>query len=100
LAAARLITIAFAAMAFLTGLTAAWYWYGSSKVAIDPGWRSPANPSGPMEPVEPEAQQMAWTAATLKALNEAAALNKVAASWTAVSVALNAASAILGALAF
>jgi hypothetical protein len=43
---------------------------------------------------------MAWTAATLKALNEAAALNKVAASWTAVSVGLSAASTILGALAF
>ena len=85
-------------MASLTGLTAAWYWYGSSKVAIDPGWWSPGNPSGLMEPVELEAQQMAWTAATLTAFNKAAPLNKKAALWTAVSVALGAASAILGAL--
>jgi hypothetical protein len=98
LAAARLISIALASLALLAGLIAAWYWYRSSQVDIDPGWY-PANPTGPSEPVDPEQRQMDWTAAKLKAFKEVAAWNKKAALWTAGSVGLSAASAIVGAFA-
>lgn len=88
--------IALAMLALFTGLKAAWHWYQSSKVKIDPGWSPPG--TGPSEPVDPELQQMDWAAATIMAFSQAAALNKTAALWTAVSVGLNAALAIIGGL--
>jgi hypothetical protein len=44
-------------------------------------------------------KQMNEICATWDAMNEAAKLNKVAAAWTAASVALGALSAIVGAIA-
>jgi hypothetical protein len=87
----RIFSIFLAIIALVSGLIAAWYWYKSSKVPIDPGW------SGPTEPVVPEQQQMDWTVAILKATREVADLNKTAALWTALSVAFAAASTIVGA---
>ena len=48
---------------------------------------------------DPELRQINETAATWDAMKEAATLNKVAAVWTAASVALGALSAIVGAIA-
>src|SRR6185437_9618111 len=83
--------------ALVCGLIAAWYWFRSSRVAIDPGWTLPGEP-GPSEPADAGAQQMAWIAATITASNEVARLNKSASLWTAASVVFSAASAIVGAL--
>jgi hypothetical protein len=89
-------SIALAMLALFTGLKAAWHRYQSSKVKIDPGWSPPG--MGPSEPVDPELQQMGWTVATITAFSEAAALNKTAALWTAVSLGLSVASTLIDAL--
>jgi hypothetical protein len=78
-----------------TGITAAVYWYWSSKVSIDPGWGYPGRP-GPAEPGDPEAQQIAWTGATINAFSR---LNRKASLWTAASVAINSIAAVIGMLA-
>lgn len=83
-----------AALAFGTGLMAAWRWYQSSKVQIDPGWWQPGS-GRPIEPVGESAKAMDWSVATLKAFNEASALNKKAAVWTAASVLFAAAASLV-----
>jgi hypothetical protein len=70
------------------GIVAAWHWYRSSKVSIDPGWGYPGRP-GPPQPGDPEMQQMAWTAATIDAFSQAAELNRKASLWTAAAVLIN-----------
>jgi hypothetical protein len=92
----RMAAILLALAALLTGLRAAWRWFQSSKVTIDPGW---TGEHGSMEPVLPELQQSGWTSGTMKAFTEAAAPNKSASLWTAASVGLSAISAVAGALA-
>src|SRR5260370_1006166 len=94
----KAISIALAITTLVTGLKAAWHWYQSSRVIIDPGWTPPGLP-GPSEPVMPEQQQTGWTVATITAFEEAASLNRTASLWTAASVGLSAASAVIGALA-
>ena len=77
-------------LALVTGLVAAWYWYRASKITADPGWGQ----TGLVEPGIHSAVQDAWMAATLKAASESARLNKLAAQWTAVAVALTGISSI------
>lgn len=77
--------------ALVTGLLAAFYWYKSSNIEVDPGW-TPTNP----EPVIQEHRDAAWRTATLRAMTESAKLNKKASLWTALSVALSGASAVIG----
>ncbi|WP_418646929.1 hypothetical protein ACNQFN_15650 [Thauera butanivorans] len=76
--------LTFAAIA--TGMLAAWYWFKASRVKIDPGW----DRNGLVEPGIHSAAQDAWMAALIRATADSARLNKVAAIWTAVAVALNA----------
>jgi hypothetical protein len=87
------IVIAFAASALVTGLKAAYHWYESSMVQIDPGWTF-ENP----EPFVPELKQMQWNGAIIDAASRSASLNKVAAQWSAASVFLGAISGIIGSL--
>src|SRR5262245_20128151 len=101
-------SIAFAVVALLTGLTAATYWYLSSRVRISPGgpgWGLPGT-GVPIEPFEPEAKALEMSVANMRdnqavidEIKKAAALNRIASLWTAVAVAASAISAILGALA-
>jgi len=94
----RAISVGLAIAALITGLIAAWHWYRSSRIMVDPGWTEPGEP-GPTEPVSERRQHREWTSATIAAFHDAAALNKTASFWTAGSVALGAASTIVGALA-
>ena len=85
---------------------AACKWYEASQVPIDPGYIYPGSQPGetyrsmgvdiPRRPESgvSELKQIDDTLATWSAMNEAANLNKIAAKWTACSVALNALSAI------
>ena len=94
----KFVSIALAFAAFFTGLAAAWYWYKSSKVVIDPEWGIPGvDPH--IRPVVPELVQLDLEVATDKAMQQIGALNKVASLWTAASVTLSAASSIVGSLA-
>jgi hypothetical protein len=105
----KLISILLAIAALVTGLFAAYKWHKSSKVQIDLGYSDPSAqeagtyrrmdmvlPRVPESP-DPELRQMNEMSATWDAMNEAANLNKVAAAWTAVSVASGALSAIVSA---
>ncbi len=94
----RAISVILAIAALVTGLVAAWRWYGSSQVKIDPGWRLPGEGGG-IEPTDEAGKAMSWAVATIQALNEGANLNRKAAIWTAISVACAAGSAVAGALA-
>jgi hypothetical protein len=51
-----------------------------------------------IEPCDTELSQIQWTAAIVKAVQESARLNKIAAFWTAIAVLLAAASSGLGIL--
>jgi hypothetical protein len=93
----RFLGIVLALAAAVTGFRAAWHWYNSSRVYIDPGWSGPAGP-GPSEPVDPELQQSGWAVAILEAFEKASALNRKAALWTAWAVGLGALASIFGAL--
>ncbi len=82
------------ALSGLAGLVAAWLWYQASAVPITPPWQS--HERAPVDPVQNTA---GWTFASIAALDEGARLNKRAALWTAVSVALAAAQSLLSAFA-
>lgn len=82
--------------ASITGLGAAWWWYRSSQVRPDPGWGLPGEGRG-IEPTEEDQKNAAWTAAMLRALTEAADMNRKAAILTAWSIALSAATILIGA---
>lgn len=89
----RMLGIALAICACVTGVVAAVYWYRSSKVPIDPIW--PRGPFGLVEPGEREASQDGWIGGMLQASARVAELNAKAALWTAGSVLLAAAASIL-----
>jgi hypothetical protein len=92
------VGVAFAIVALLTGLKAAWEWYKSSKITPDPGWGLDPTGTLPMQPADPMQAQMDWIVATLAAMRKASSLNATAACWTAVSVVLAGISAIFGSL--
>jgi hypothetical protein len=93
----RVLDFIFALAAAATGFRAAWCWRQSSKVPIDPGWSEPSGPGLP-EPGEFAQQIIEWNAAATKAFDEAAALYRKAAWWTALAVGLAAVASIFGAL--
>jgi hypothetical protein len=104
------LSLDLASAALGTGLFAAYKWYRASGVTVDFGYSLPGDPPGqtyrrmgmefPRAPESgvPEMQRMNEIAATLDALNEAAAINKVAAIWTAISVIASGCSALAGSL--
>jgi hypothetical protein len=81
-------SVGLAALATVTGLVAAYYWYRASKIQIEPTWLT--------EPGDNQLSQMGWMAGMMRAFMESAGLNKHAAFWTAFSVALTAVSSIVG----
>jgi hypothetical protein len=89
----RCVSIGLAVCGLVSGLVAAFYWYQSSIVKVDPGWTE--NP----EPVVPDLRQMAWNSAVLTAITKSADLNKTASLRTALTVALGGAASIIGSLA-
>jgi hypothetical protein len=101
-----------ALIAFGTGLYAALKWLQASKIDVDLGYCLPGDPTPGTyrrmgvvltrkpEPVDPALSQMNETVATWEAMGQAAVLNKVAARWTAASVAFSALSAVMGAIAW
>ena len=91
----KLAGIALAGGARGTGLVAAWYWYRSSKVQVEPVW--PQGVFGLVEPGETEGSQAGWITGTLTAYSKSADLNAKAALWTAGSVVLAAASSFVSA---
>lgn len=88
-------SIVFAALALGTGLVAAWRWFESSRVQIDPGWGPPGSGRG-FEPVSESGKAIGWTTATLDAFRKVSDLNRKAALWTAATVLLSTLSAVTG----
>jgi hypothetical protein len=81
----RLTTI-FAALAVISGLVAAWYWYQSTKPTVPPV-------------VEDNVMHaMKWFNGVKDTADQTARANKKAALWTAASVLLGAISTLSGAL--
>jgi hypothetical protein len=102
--AAQISLIVSASLSLLSGLYAAWLWYGSSQVSIDPGSIAPGD-GDRLEPVVTEirllnvdARSQAMDMATIKAFADAGRLNARAAIWTAVSTLLAAFATFLGAV--
>jgi len=76
-----------AGFAFATGLLAAWYWFRSTWVSIDPSTYSKDG--------QAVFQIMKWIDSVMKSHSTAARLNAWAAFWTAISVLANAVSSLL-----
>jgi hypothetical protein len=84
----RCASLVLASLALLSGLAAAVYWYLGSKPAAQPY----------ILPDEWTAQSLAWIESLKASLRESARLNRTAAIWTALSVVMSAASAVVDAL--
>ena len=93
----KCVSVVFALTAFFTGLAAAWYWYKSSKIVIDPGWGLPGVDAY-IEPVMHEQKQLDLQVATDRAMQQIGSLNKTASLWTAASVTFSSASSITSSL--
>jgi hypothetical protein len=85
----KLVILIFTWASLGAGLIAAWYWYRASKVFVVPMY---ATDGGGVEPVDPFQSQSSWTGGILLTVEKTGRLNKVAAQWTAGSVALGAAA--------
>ncbi len=109
----RLLSIAFAVCALVTGLFAAWLWLRASKVEIATGlpvWRPSDNIRAGINlpgsrPLEGDIQDAIARMnedlmATMYSLHQSSFLNKRAAMWTAVSVATSGLAAVLGSFGY
>lgn len=94
----QIAVVVLAILAFVAGLIAAWKWYESSIVPLDMGMVIPWDANPPPGTSEDGWNSLRETMALSKHLLLAAPKNKSAARWTALSVALNAANAIIGVL--
>jgi hypothetical protein len=77
----RLAAFILAALSLITGLVAAWYWYKSSLVRVEPriDHRTGGAMPGPVR---------RWLGGTIASVENSAALNKKASLWTAATVIL------------
>jgi hypothetical protein len=91
----QVLSISLALLSSAAGLVAAWFWYRSSQVPAVPPWAA----VGGIEPGDPDLARSGWIAALLESTQEAGRLNKVAALWTAASVALGVAAVVAQAFA-
>jgi hypothetical protein len=94
------VGIALATAACGSGLWAAWKWREASLVPVDPGWGPPGTAETYLvpgygiearrhiQPLDPAQSNSELSTAIWAAASASARLNKVAAIWTAVSVAL------------
>lgn len=85
----KIAEIALAMLASVAGLLAAWYWYKASRIQTVPKW----NYSGDASWAQAVGQHR-WTEDLIARTSESARLNKIAAQWTAVTVALAGISSI------
>lgn len=83
-----------ASAGLVTGLIAAWFWLCASKVPVQPTW---AKNGIRAEPFDPDQARMSEIGGLFEAGQESARLNAKAAIWTAISVILSGASAVVGA---
>jgi hypothetical protein len=83
------LQLAFALIAIATGLIAAWYWFGSTRVNIDPA--TSEHDGGRTF------HFMKWVESVMGASKSASELNRKAALWTAISVLAGGLSAVFGA---
>lgn len=84
--------ILLAAGSLVFGLTAAWYWWRSTRVPVDPSNGDPHY----ILPVIPTLATMAWQAAQFSADQKISRLNRIAAVLSAVAVLLGAAATFWG----
>lgn len=80
--------------ALLTGCLAAFYWWKASKVMVMPMYEQ----NGELAPLPITTNQGEWLYAVFLGIEKSGALNKTAATWTAISVALGGVSSIISAL--
>jgi hypothetical protein len=90
----KYLELVLAAVAFITGLLAAWYWYKASRIQTVPKWGY----SGEGHWAQALGQHR-WTEELITSTSESARLNKIAALWTAVAVMLNALAALIAFIA-
>jgi hypothetical protein len=83
--AVRDVEIVLALTGFSCGLMSAWFWYRASMDVAIPTWVNPGSP-----------EATRWIVGLLVASNEVARLNKIAALWTAASVAIGVVENLLG----
>ena len=67
------------------GIVAARRSYQAANVPVDPGWTLPGQP-GRAQPGTYKLQQIAWTGATLDAIQKSGAMNRAAVRWTIAAV--------------
>lgn len=65
------------------GALSTWYWFRSSQIQIMPSWAK----NGGFEPVVPELSSSGWIVGLVDGAQKSAALNKLAASYTAIAIA-------------
>lgn len=86
--------IGFAMLGLGFGLAAAYYWFKSAQIKVDPGWKTQLD-----EPVELTDQNSDWITGLLEWSDKAAALNAKAAILTACAVVFSTIASVLGSLA-
>ncbi|HEV2299008.1 MAG TPA: hypothetical protein VGR72_10875 [Candidatus Acidoferrales bacterium] len=84
----QIASIVFILLGSLTGFRAVYWWKKASEVPIEPGELA--------ESGEQEIQQNGWIGANTEAFTKSADLNRKAAKFTAVSLALSAVGGLLG----
>jgi hypothetical protein len=84
----KIVSFGFAVVATATGLMSAWYWLRSNQINAVSSWAQ----NGGLEPVIPEISTLGWISGLLEAGQKSGELNKKAAYYTAVAVALGALS--------
>ncbi len=87
-------SVVLAIVASVAGLRAAYLWYRASRVQIEPLWAQ----SDRIEPVDRVQAQSEWLYGIFQASNTSADLNRRAAKWTAVAVALSTAATLAGSI--
>ena len=88
----RCVAFSLAVGGLVFGLIAAWYWFKSTRVPIEP---LNGDPNAIM-PVVFEVEQVTWLAAQFRANQEVGRLNTIAASLMAVAVVFSTASSVVG----
>lgn len=84
----RLIALILSVAGFAFGLAAAYYWWKASRLSPQPWW-----PDG-IPPAMQELEQMGWTVAFIDLAQKSGALNRIAASLTAIAVILTTAAGL------
>lgn len=87
----RLFGLIVALVSFGAGLISAYYWFIAGRIGISPAWNLDI-------PGETEKNIMGWVTGNMIAFTKSGQLNKRAACWTAVAVALGAISNFIAAL--